>query len=60
MEVALLSGMAFNALPGLLAVPYIPYLTGSFAFAVIYGTMQLDHASKKGFLKFPKLKPVSN
>ncbi|MFQ3597957.1 MAG: hypothetical protein SNJ55_09470 [Chloroherpetonaceae bacterium] len=50
-EIALLSGMAFNALPGLLAVPYIPYLTGSFAFAVIYGAMQFDQALKKGFLK---------
>jgi hypothetical protein len=60
LEIALLSGMAFNALPGLLAVPYIPYLTGSFALAVIYGAMQLDHALKKGFLKFPKLKTDSN
>ncbi|MGQ9805590.1 MAG: hypothetical protein ACUVRP_05870 [Chlorobiales bacterium] len=51
MELALLSGMAFNALPGILAVPYIPYLTGSFAFAVIYGAMQLDQALKEGFLK---------
>lgn len=51
LEIALLSGMAFNALPGLLAVPYIPYLTGSFAFAVIYGAMQFDQALKKGFLK---------
>ncbi|MFN3344028.1 MAG: hypothetical protein ACK412_00065 [Chloroherpetonaceae bacterium] len=60
LEIALLSGMAFNALPGMLAVPYIPYLTGSFAMAVIYGAMQLDHALKRGFLKFPKLKTGSN
>ncbi len=54
-EIALLLGMAFNALPGLLAVPYIPYLTGSFAFAVIYGAMQFDQALKKGFLKKSEL-----
>lgn len=51
LEIALLSGMGFNALPGILAVPYIPYLTGCFAFAVIYGAMQVDQALKKGFLK---------
>ncbi len=51
MEIALWAGMLFNTLPGFLAVPYIPYLTGSFAFAVIYGTMQLDNAVKQGFLK---------
>jgi len=51
MEIALWAGMLFNTLPGFLAVPYIPYLTGSFAFAVIYGAMQLDQALKKGFLK---------
>ncbi len=60
LEAALIAGMAFNALPGILAVPYIPYLTGSFAFAVMYGAMQLDHALKKGLLKFPKLKTASN
>lgn len=59
LELALLSGMAFNALPGILAVPYIPYLTGSFAFAVIYGALQLDNALKKGFLKKGFLKKSS-
>lgn len=51
MELALWAGMLFNTLPGFLAVPYIPYLTGSFAFAVIYGAMQVDNAFKQGFLK---------
>jgi hypothetical protein len=51
MEIALWAGMLFNTLPGFLAVPYIPYLTGSFAFAVIYGAMQVDNAIKQGFLK---------
>jgi len=51
MEIALWAGMLFNTLPGFLAVPYIPYLTGSFAFAVIYGAMQVDNAFKQGFLK---------
>jgi hypothetical protein len=51
MEMALWAGMLFNTLPGFLAVPYIPYLTGSFAFAVIYGAMQVDNAIKQGFLK---------
>lgn len=50
-ELAFLAGMAFNALPGFLAVPNIPYLTGSFAFAAIYGALQLDNALRRGFLK---------
>lgn len=49
-HLALLSGMAFNSLPGFIAEPNIPFLTGSFAFAIIYASLQLDHAVKQGFL----------
>lgn len=49
-ELALLLGMGFNALPGFVALPNIPYLTGSFAFAAIYGALHVDNAVKNDAL----------
>jgi hypothetical protein len=43
-EVAFVAGLAFNALFGLVAVPYPTYLEGFIAFAMLYGVISLDTA----------------
>jgi len=46
-EVAFVAGLAFNALFGLVAVPYPTYLEGFIAFAMLYGVISLDVALQK-------------
>ncbi|MCB4756453.1 MAG: hypothetical protein LHV69_05365 [Elusimicrobia bacterium] len=51
LEAAFWSALAFNALFGLVAIPYHFYLLGFFAFGVIYGVASFDQAVNHGFFR---------
>jgi hypothetical protein len=44
-ELAFWSALVFSALPGVFFIPHPQYLTGLFAFAVLYEIVSIDHAA---------------
>ena len=58
LNIMFLSGIGFNSLFGIISTPEYQYLTGVFAFSVIYSICIMDNAVANGVLNNIKIKKI--